>query len=524
MKATTTTKSIPLRRIHDVQELPILRPLDGRTLTVDIVMPVLNEAHVLENSITKLHDYMQANLPYNFRVIIADNGSTDGTSEVAKTLANKFARVSLYQLDERGRGRALKQVWMKSRADIVSYMDVDLSTNLDSFLPMITPLVLGEAGVATGSRLMKQSHTTRGFKRDFISRCYNFLIRRSMHTSFADAQCGFKAMRRDVAAKLLPHVKDTAWFFDTELLVKAEYAGYVVREEPVEWVEDTDSRVNVFQTAVDDIKGLSRVRGEYNMATLSQALGLGGLMLTTTILYFWNFTTNGLANSYYAAAAQAASTNWTAWLFGSLDAANYVSVDKPPISTMIMGLFGRIFGFSSWSVLLPHVLAGIATVALVYFAVRRWYGHRSALIAGTVMALTPAAALMFRFNNPDSFLTLFLTASAYTFLRAFENKKPVLWLSLAGLFTGFAFNTKMLQGMLVLPVMTVLYLAFAKPKFVTRLWHIGVAGVVTAISTFWWSVIVWHGCGRRRTWRRWHDARRSANRYHPDRGVYSCSD
>ena len=123
-----------------------------------------------------------------------------------------------------------------------------------------------------------------------------------------------------------------------------------------------------------------------------------------------------MANSYYAAAAQAASINWTAWLFGSLDAANFVSVDKPPISMMIMGLSGRLFGFSSWSILLPHALAGIATV-----------------IAGIVMAMTPAAALMFRFNNPDSFLTLFLTASAYAFLRSFEDKRPVLWLSLAGL-------------------------------------------------------------------------------------------
>ena len=136
-----------------------------------------------------------------------------------------------------------------------------------------------------------------------------------------------------------------------------------------------------------------------------------------------------MANSYYAAAAQAASINWTAWLFGSLDAANFVSVDKPPISMMIMGLFGRIFGFSSWSMLLPHALAGIATVALVYLTVKRWYGARAGLITGIVMAMMPAAALMFRFNNPDSFLT----ASAYAFLRSFEDKRPVLWLSLAGL-------------------------------------------------------------------------------------------
>ena len=226
----------------------------------------------------------------------------------------------------------------------------------------------------------------------------------------------------------------------------------------------------------------------------------GGLLLFTAIFYLWHLTINGMANSYYAVAAQAASTNWTAWLFGSLDAANFVSVDKPPISMMIMGLFGRIFGFSSWSMLLPHALAGIATVALVYLTVKRWYGARAGLIAGIVMALTPAAALMFRFNNPDSFLTLFLTASAYAFLRSFEGKRPVLWLSIAGLFTGLAFNTKMLQGLLLLPIMTIIYISFAPPKLVTRLWHLGVAGVVTAILTFWWSVLAWLTPAVNRPW------------------------
>lgn len=483
MKTTSIAHTIALRRQVRSDELPILRPLDGKTLTVDIVVPVLNEAHVLSKSITTLDTYMRNHLPYRYRIIIADNGSTDGTSDVAKQLAVSLPTVTLHQLSEKGRGRALGQVWLSSRADIVSYMDVDLSTDLDSFLPMITPLVLGEAGVATGSRLMKQSQTTRGFKRDVISRAYNFIIRRSMHTTFVDAQCGFKAIRRDVAINMLPKVEDTAWFFDTELLVKAEYAGYRIHEEPVKWIEDTDSRVNVIQTAKDDIKGLSRVRGEYGMMTLTEMMVVGGLLAATSLLYLWNLTINGMANSYYAAAAQAASTDWTAWLFGSLDAANYVSVDKPPVSMMIMGLFGRVLGFSSLSMLLPHMLAGIATVALVYFAVRRWYGMKSAVIAGAVMALTPAAVLMFRFNNPDSFLTLFLTASAYAFIRAFETKKPVLWLSLAGVFTGLAFNTKMLQGMLVLPIMLILYLAFAKPKFITRLWHMGVAGIVTAVAT-----------------------------------------
>lgn len=150
--------------------------------------------------------------------------------------------------------------------------------------------------------------------------------------------------------------------------------------------------------------------------------------------------------------------------------------------------------------LLPHALAGIATVALVYLTVKRWYGARAGLIAGIVMALTPAAALMFRFNNPDSFLTLFLTASAYAFLRSFEGKRPVLWLSIAGLFTGLAFNTKMLQGLLLLPIMTIIYISFARPKFTTRMWHLGVAGIAIIVSTFWWSILVWLTPAVNRPW------------------------
>ena len=490
MKATAINHTAALAAQSKYSTTP-LRALNPRTLTVDIVLPVLNEAHILEESVRALCMYMDDNLPYRYQIIIADNGSTDGTRRVAAMLAEHFPAVRVVCLPEKGRGRALKQVWLQSRADIVSYMDIDLSTNLDAFVPMITPLVTGDAAIAVGSRLMEESQTTRGLKRDIISRCYNRLIRWTMRTKFVDAQCGFKAMRRDVVQQLLPHVKDTAWFFDTELLVKAEYEGYTIHEEPVEWIEDTDSRVHIVKTAVEDIKGLSRVRGEYGRVALFEAAGFGGLLLITAALYLWNITINGMANSYYAAAAQAASVNWTAWLFGSLDAANFMSVDKPPVSTMIMGLFGRAFGFSSWSMLLPHALAGVTTVALVYTAVRRWYGVKSALIAGAVMALTPAAVLMFRFNNPDSFLTLFLTASAYAFLRAFDSKKPAAWLSLAGLFTGLAFNTKMLQGLLVLPVMAVLYIACAKPAVMTRVRHLSVASIATVASTFWWSVLVW---------------------------------
>jgi len=467
---------------------------------VDIVVPVLNEEKILQSSIETLDEYMMENLPYRYQITIADNGSQDNTLKIAKSLAQNHQSVRVVSLAERGRGRALKQVWQSSQADILTYMDVDLSTSLDDFLPMIQPLVAGEAGVAIGSRLMKKSKTSRGFKREFISRCYNKIIKLTSRTKFSDAQCGFKAIRRDVAKRFLPKIKDNEWFFDTELLIKTERAGVPIHEQPVTWIEDTDSRVKIVKTAVDDLKGLHRVNKELDNRSWLEKIALPMLLIATGALYLFGAMHNGMANSYYAAAVQAASQNWTAWLFGSLDAANYVSIDKPPLATMIMGLSARLFGFSSFSMLLPSVLAGVGSVWLLYSAVKRQFGFTSAMISAVTLMLTPVAALMFGFNNPDAILTFMLTASGYAFLRSLEGRRPLLWLGLAGLFTGLAFNTKMLQGLMVLPAMVIVYLAFAKPPIVTRFLHLMFAGVITTVSTLWWSVLVWLTPSGNRPW------------------------
>ena len=457
------------RHLAATQSQPSFRAI-ARPL-IDIVVPVLNEEKILQQSITTLDEYMAKHLPYRYQITIADNGSQDKTLEIAKNLAEKHQSVQVVSLAERGRGRALKQVWQNSPADILTYMDVDLSTSLDDFLPMIQPLVAGEAGVAIGSRLLKDSRTSRGLKREFISRCYNNIIKWTSGTKFSDAQCDFKAIRRDVAAKFLPKIKDNEWFFDTELLIKTERAGVPIYEQPVTWIEDTDSRVKIVKTAVDDLKGLYRVNKELDKRSWLEKWTLPVLLLATGALYLFGALHNGMANSYYAAAVQAASQDWTAWLFGSLDAANYVSVDKPPLATMLMGLSARLFGFSSFSMLLPSVLA-----------------------------FTPVAALMFGFNNPDAILTLMLTASGYAFLRSLEGKLPLLWLGLAALFTGLAFNTKMLQGLMVLPAMALVYLVFARPPIVTRLLHVMFAGVITTMSTLWWNVLVWLTPAGSRPW------------------------
>lgn len=242
------------------QELRRRDALPFGQVTVDIVIPVYNEEAALPKSVATLRDYLNTYFPYEWRVIIANNASTDNTLAVAQELAAADPHVSVLHLDRKGRGRALKAAWLASEADVVSYMDVDLSTNLQSFLPLIAPLATGHSDVAIGSRLLKGAVVTRQWKREIISRCYNLLIKIFFRNRFSDAQCGFKAVKRSVARQLLPEVENNEWFFDTELLLLAEEAGLRVYEVPVDWIEDLDSRVKIVSTATEDIKGLLRVR------------------------------------------------------------------------------------------------------------------------------------------------------------------------------------------------------------------------------------------------------------------------
>lgn len=232
------------------------------TPTVDVMIPVLNEAHVLEKSVRTVREFCTANLPYRWRVVVVDNGSTDGTQAVAQRLKEQFpADVDFYSLTERGRGRALRYAWTRSTADVCAYMDVDLSTELAALRKIIDPVLHDGYDVATGSRLHKgQSQVTRSIKRYFLSKTYNIMVRQILRTRIRDHQCGFKAVSRRAIEHVIPQIKDQTWFFDTELLVLAEKQGFTVAEIPVHWVEDQDSRVKIAKTAWDDIKGIFRVR------------------------------------------------------------------------------------------------------------------------------------------------------------------------------------------------------------------------------------------------------------------------
>ena len=230
--------------------------------TLDVVIPGLNEERILADTVDTLSEFMTANMAdYDWRVVIADNGSTDATQEIGLRLAEQSDRVRYLRLEQRGRGRALKHAWTQSDSDVMAYMDMDLATDLASLPTMAAAIAHDGCDVAFGSRLRRGAEVIgRSPKREFISRCYSLIFRSMFLTGFVDAQCGFKAVSRRVVEQVLPLVQDTGWFFDTELLILCEKNGYRVREIPVRWVDDPDSRVKIVSTAIEDMKGLLRLR------------------------------------------------------------------------------------------------------------------------------------------------------------------------------------------------------------------------------------------------------------------------
>lgn len=232
----------------------------AKPVQVEIVIPVYNEQAQLAAGVTTLHNYLHDQFPYSWCITIADNASTDDTWQIACKLQQEYPEISTLHLQQKGRGRALHAAWLLSQAEVVCYMDVDLSTGLESLEPLVTPLLKEEADIAIGSRLAAEATVTRQIKREVISRSYNMLIKAIFFNRFSDAQCGFKAIRTDTAHRLLPLIENNAWFFDTEMLLLAERNGLRIHEVPVRWVEDLDSRVNIRKTVLEDLQGLMRVR------------------------------------------------------------------------------------------------------------------------------------------------------------------------------------------------------------------------------------------------------------------------
>ena len=284
-------------------------PASHRAQRIDIVVPVFNEQAALARSIRRLHDYLLAQFPYDWQIVIADNASIDATPRIADGLARELSGVRVVHLPEKGRGRALRAAWRDSDADVVAYMDVDLSTDLRALEPLVAPLVSAHSEVAIGTRLASGSRVIRGPRRELISRAYNRILRVSLRARFSDAQCGFKALRADAAQTLLPEVADEGWFFDTELLVAAQRHGMRIHEVAVDWVDDADSRVRILATALADLRGVVRLR---LASPLSRFLVIGvASTLAYTLLYLAlreTGTAAALANAIALAVTAVANT------------------------------------------------------------------------------------------------------------------------------------------------------------------------------------------------------------------------
>ncbi|GAB3452388.1 bifunctional glycosyltransferase family 2/GtrA family protein [Actinophytocola sediminis] len=274
----------------------------GDRPVLELVIPVHNEERDLDGCVRRLHETLTGWFPHRFRITIADNASTDQTLALATRLAAELSEVEVTHLAEKGRGRALHAVWSASDAAVLAYMDVDLSTDLAALPPLIAPLLSGHSDLAIGSRLARGARVVRGPKRELISRGYNLLLRGTLATRFSDAQCGFKAIRADLARRLLPHVADTGWFFDTELLVLAERSGLRIHEVPVDWVDDQDSRVDILATALADLRGIARLAralatGRVPVTALRAQLGRDADVPTSLVRQLVRFAAVGIAST-----------------------------------------------------------------------------------------------------------------------------------------------------------------------------------------------------------------------------------
>lgn len=232
-------------------------------MRITIVIPVFNEARSLRENMSCLYAFITTQREMDWEIVIANNGSTDQTLEIASRFSQERPKVRVIHINQKGRGRALKQAWTQSDADVLCYMDADLSADLGAFAELVDAIASGKFDVATGSRLLKSEWTTRCLKREFVSRSYNFLVKLVLQTRFSDAQCGFKAISQQAARDLLPQVEDSDWFFDTELLVAAEQSGYRILDLPIRWKERRETRVRILRTATAYVKGLMRLRKKW---------------------------------------------------------------------------------------------------------------------------------------------------------------------------------------------------------------------------------------------------------------------
>jgi 4-amino-4-deoxy-L-arabinose transferase-like glycosyltransferase len=458
--------------------------------SVDIIIPCRNESASLAENIATLIGAADKQLPWKYTITIVDSASEDTTLKVAKKLASKNSMIRIVRVDVPGRGLAIRKAVLSSKATAVAYMDEDLSTNLNSIHALIKPLVKNSRKIVIGSRYHSESTVVRGKKRTLLSIGYSLMARLFLRIGIKDFQCGFKAMHTTTAQKLMSMVQSDEWFFDSELLCRAKDAGYDIQEIPVHWIEEPDSRVNILPTIFEFTRGIDRLTKTRKQKVTPERFVMAGLVFSMSCLLVPAFTMNGWANTYYTMAVQAGQQNWKAFFFGSLDSANFVTLDKPPFAVWVSSLSAKVFGFSSFSILLPHVIAGLVALLLVYITVRRYFGIKAAIVSAVSFMCMPIAIVVFRYNLPDSLMTAMLVASAYTFLRSLE-KPAIRWMIGTGILIGFAFNTKMIQALIILPVMGLMYLILSHQKMLLRIRDLSIAGLAFFVSALWWPIAVW---------------------------------
>jgi glycosyltransferase involved in cell wall biosynthesis len=368
--------------------------VDLRSIPVDveIVVPVYNEAAQLAARVTALRSFLDESFPFSALVTIVDNASTDDTMVVARALAASVPGVAALHLARKGRGHALRAAWSTSLAPVVAYMDVDLSTSLPALLPLVAPLLSGHRDVAIGSRLARGAHVVRGPKRELISRAYNLLLKLTLRGHFSDAQCGFKALRRDAAAELLPLVEDDEWFFDTELLVTAERLGLRIGEVPVDWVDDPDSRVHIVSTALDDLRGVRRLlfrrppvahRIGGGDVPADQLLRFAGVGVVSTLGYLFLFLAwRPMLGALGAnAVAMAIATLFNTAVHRELSQARDGRLRRGRMVAVVASLYG--------------ISLALTTLGLV---VARWIAPGSVLLEVVSITAANAVAAAFRFT------------------------------------------------------------------------------------------------------------------------------
>jgi glycosyl transferase family 2 len=395
---------------------PVARRPRPVSAQVEIVVPVYNEAHQLAERIETLRSYLNKSLPFSALVTIVDNGSTDGTALVAQRLASTLEGVQAMILTRQGRGHALRCAWKASAAEVVAYMDVDLSTSLSALMPLVASVLSGHGDVAVGTRLGRGARVVRGPKRELISRAYSLLVRTSLRSKVSDFQCGFKALRRERALELLPLVEDESWFFDTELVVTAERLGLRVTEIPVEWVDDPDSRVRIVSTAAEDLKGVWRLSHGRSLrevrrrspalppagaATADQLLSFAGVGLLSTLSYLllfslgWRALGPWLANALALAFCTVVNTALHRGTMRRSEAGESTAAGpRPGFVTVAAALFGVSLVATTAALALAQAL-GTTTLAAALVAVTLANGAASlvrfALLRGWAFRPGPPA-------------------------------------------------------------------------------------------------------------------------------------